>query len=96
MTIHVAKRVQTLQYLEVMKLKGANLEGLTVHHKDGNKLNNCKGNLEVVSLSDNSKAHKSKCRGHANFKGYDVKWTSTGPHYHATSRYCSVWTRFAT
>lgn len=34
-----------------------------VHHKDGNKLNNKKSNLQVVSKSEHYKLHKFKNNG---------------------------------
>lgn len=35
-------------------------EGEVVHHKDGNKLNNKKNNLEILSKSEHFKKHNQK------------------------------------
>lgn len=32
---------------------GSDLEGMTINHKNGNKLDNRKGNLEIMTLEDN-------------------------------------------
>lgn len=53
------KSLQVHQVLSVMYYDEKCI-GMTVNHKDGNKLNNRRSNLELLSLKDNVKhAHKS-------------------------------------
>lgn len=48
------KTLQVHQILSVIYYGESNI-GMTVNHKDGNKLNNKKSNLELLSLEDNIK-----------------------------------------
>ena len=54
-----------------------NIEGLNVHHKDNDPLNNVRSNLESISHSDHSKAtnqgHENWMEGHTDEKGRYTK-----------------------
>ena len=50
------------RYVAERKLGGSIYKGYVVHHKDGNKLNNKRDNLQVMKRSDHSKLHAKKRR----------------------------------
>lgn len=43
-----------------MKIGGAIPKGFVVHHKDGNKLNNSRTNLQVMPRKSHSRLHAKK------------------------------------
>ena len=57
----------------------------TVHHKDGNPLNNQKANLDIVDKAANAKGKggKKNRKKPAQWKGYDINETSYGLTYQA-------------
>lgn len=48
--------------------------GLTVDHRNGNGLNNCRGNLRVANNQQNCRGHKTRIGGTSRFRG--VSWFS--------------------
>ena len=48
------------RYVASKKVGGKIGRGRVVHHKDGNKLNNRRSNLRVMSRSSHSKLHAKK------------------------------------
>jgi predicted DNA-binding transcriptional regulator AlpA len=67
----------------LLECHGTDLTEKVVHHRDGNRLNNRKTNLFLTTLQGNSKGKAGRTRGHANWKGYDVKLTSYGKTFKA-------------
>lgn len=69
----------------LLKKQGINLDGLVVHHKDGNGLNNCKSNLEAVTVQENALGKKGSSKT-SKFKGVRLTKTKYGSRWKAEIR----------
>ena len=69
----------------LLEKSGVVLGDYVVHHRDGNRLNNQKANLAVISQTDNNKGKQGKKDRKKNerWKGYDIHETSYGLTYQA-------------
>lgn len=67
------KLVQSHTFFGVL-IFGSDLEGMTINHKNGNKLDNRQENLEIMTLEDNVKHEweTGLCKGHASHNAMPV------------------------